>query len=56
MSDPATRPWRIAAYNERAQTAKPVYQSAVRGDANLDDAVKPLEANPAIVRIRVEPA
>lgn len=56
----ATRPWRLRGYVAEAPGSKKYsklqHQSLCRGDAALDEAMKQLEANPAIGRITVESA
>lgn len=51
----STRSWRLEAF-ARGESKKPAHSSVVVGDAALDEAMRPLEADPSIVRIAVRPA
>lgn len=55
-SDPATRRWRLQGFDSNTQAAKPIHTSTATGDRGLDEAMKRLEADPKITRIRAEQA
>lgn len=51
----STRSWRLEAF-ARGESKKPAHSSVVVGDDALDLAMRPLEADPSIVKITVRPA
>lgn len=60
MHDPvtattSTRSWRLEAY-VKGESKKPAHSSVCNSDAELDQAMRALEADPAIVRIAVRAA